>query len=1157
MNKLIFGFDLGTASIGWVAVNDGKSINGAGVRIFPEGVNRNKKNQKESSLNSERRIKRQIRKQLYRRRKRKSELARVLMKYNMFPQMINLDSELKQVILNKELQTFFSINPYSCRAKAVQDIPIQLTPYELGRVLYHFSQRRGYRSNLLADTDDKETGALFSGKPEEGKTGIISTREGIEKFKTLGSFLNQLNPHSERIRNRYTERQMFIDEFNEVWETQSKFDFWKNILTNELKNQIANDILFFQRPLKSQKGLVGKCRFEPGKPRCPISSPEFELYRIWKTINSIKNGTISLDEKQRKAAFDFMVSKDKFKFGDLAKKLGTDVSQANFNYDNEQVLPGSNTLSKMRLAIGKKQWEEFTPEKIRMLWHDKYNATDKNWLKARLIKNYSLNEEQADKLLNFRLQQGYSGISTKVIRAALPYLEKGFAENEAILIAGISNCFGVRWQDMGAKEQNYIIDSSLDLLKQKSERTLPALREWFGKEFSLTEKELKKLYHHSDEENLNGEEKMRSPIVDKALTELQFLVNAMVVKYGKPDEIRIELSRDIKSSKEKRENTLIEQRRKETENNLIKKELDGLNLPHTAGRILKLKLYREIERKAGNVRCPYTGKSISISQLFSGEVNIEHIIPASRLPGMQLDNLTLCFVDENRAKSNKTPFEYYSSNPVLWEEIKNNAYHLLPYRKYIRFISDNHPELDDFINRQLNETRYISRKARARLQKQFPEIRVNVTQGATTAMLRHYWGLDSILQPNYQIGVLPDGEYLAVFDEKNVLVEAQRWNYDKLKDIEKALEKKGMIVYGNVVKGVFKPYKTRDDHRHHAIDALTIACTKVAYVQKIAEFESNDIKDYEKQIQFPQPWPSFWQDAKKAVSEILVSHKKRNKILTKSIVKRKVKGKLVIGEGLAARDQLHNDTFYGQYKDRSGKNYYHYRKPLNQITESAQVNKIVDEHVRKAVIEAILKADPGINIKEKYKVPNGAFFQKTESGRFTPLVFLPNKNGEPVPVKKVRIRDVMNNVVKIDEKINKWVDPDNNHHALIYQTYDGQLNESVVTFWEVVERKREKTSVYQMPPDGKKIIATLQSNDLFLLGIENTAIELSDQKTLCNHLYRVQKISHGDYNFRHHTASHLNDDRLLHRVRSASKLLALNPVKVIVDRLGTIKKATK
>jgi CRISPR-associated endonuclease Csn1 len=1151
MDKKIFGFDLGTASIGWVAITDGQRIDGTGVRIFPEGVSRDKKTQKETSLNAGRRIKRQIRKQLHRRRNRKSQLARFLMQFGMFPRIVNLDAELKQVILSQELNSFFGINPYTCRAKAIQNSSTPLTPYELGRVFYHLAQRRGYRSNLIADTDDKETGALFEGKPEQGKIGINSTREGVQKHQTLGIYLNQLNPHSERIRNRYTERQMFIDEFNAIWEAQSKFEVWKDILTDDLKKQIGDDLIFFQRPLKSQKGLVGKCRFEPSKPRCPISSPEFELYRIWKTINTIKNGANGLNETQRQIAFELMISKDKFKFGELVKKLKLDISQTNFNYDAEQIMAGSHTISKMRLALGKNEWDSLNSETIQSLWHDKYNATDKIWLENRFKVRYKLGEATIKKLLTFRLQQGYAGLSTKVIRLTLPFLEKGFGESEAILLAGIVNCFGEKWDSVDNKD--YIIDTAIDLSRQKNERTLPALKEWLSGEFSLSEKNLNKLYHHSDEDNLTSEEKLRSPIVDKALTELQFLVNAMVVKYGKPDEIRIELSREIKSSKEKRENVLNDQRKKEAENNQIKKELDELGLPHTTNRILKLKLYREIERKAGNVRCPYTGKAIGIKQLFSGEVNVEHIIPATRLPGMQLDNLTLCFADENREKSNKTPYEYYSPNPVLWEEIKNNAYQLLPYRKYIRFISDNHPELDDFINRQLNETRYISRKAKSRLQKQFPEARVNVTQGATTAMLRHYWGIDSILQPNYQIGKLPDGEYLAVFDNTHKLIEAQRWNYERLQEIEKQLEKKSVIVYGNVVKGVFKPYKTRDDHRHHAIDAITIACTKVVYVQKIAEFESSNSKDYEKQMHFPQPWPSFWQDVKQAVSEILVSHKKRNKILTKSIVKRKVKGKTIIGEGLAARDQLHNDTFYGQHKDRTGKTYYHSRKNLSQITDSAQINKIVDARVKKAVIDAILKVDPSININDKFKVPNGAFFQKTENGRFTPLVFLPNKNGEPVPIKKVRIREVMNNVFKLNEKVNKWVNPDNNHHALIYEKHDGSFGETVVTFWEAVERKRNKTEVYLLPPDGKRIIACIQTNDLYLLGIDPNH-EVVDERILSKHLYRVQKISLGDYNFRHHTASNINDDNLLLRVRSTTKFVSLNPQKVIIDRLGNIKK---
>ncbi len=168
-----------------------------------------------------------------------------------------------------------------------------------------------------------------------------------------------------------------------------------------------------------------------------------------------------------------------------------------------------------------------------------------------------------------------------------------------------------------------------------------------------------------------------------------------------------------------------------------------------------------------------------------------------------------------------------------------------------------------------------------------------------------------------------------------------------------------------------------------------------------------------------------------------------------------------------------------------------------------------------------------------------------------------NKNGEPVPIKKVRIREEMSNAQQIKE-INQFVNPRNNHHVIIYKDESGILKDDIKRFWDVVERQKQNEETYQLPKeDGNGIIiTTLQENDMFVLGLNND--EFDDNKSnisyLTKCLYRVQKISEGDYSFRHHLASNLDNKNQEIRVGSMKRWTELNPIKVKITATGKIEK---
>jgi CRISPR-associated endonuclease Csn1 len=229
MSKTL-GLDLGTNSIGWALIDENENqIIDLGSRIFPEGVeNLGEGEGREISKSASRTDDRGTRRQFFRRKLRKRLLLRELAKSNLCP----IDfSNIKvwtdnSVFKEKAFKEWVSLNPYELRAKALKE---EISLNELGRIFYHMIQRRGFQSNSRSAR--KEEGAIFKGKAKEGKIGINETRESIENFNTLGEYLNSIKPKEgkpyekevERIRNRYTTRQMYIDEFEQIWENQKQY----------------------------------------------------------------------------------------------------------------------------------------------------------------------------------------------------------------------------------------------------------------------------------------------------------------------------------------------------------------------------------------------------------------------------------------------------------------------------------------------------------------------------------------------------------------------------------------------------------------------------------------------------------------------------------------------------------------------------------------------------------------------------------------------------------------------------------------------------------------------------------------------------------------------------------------------------------------------
>jgi len=1167
----ILGLDLGTNSIGWALVNiETKKIQGIGSHIFSPGVNYEKGN--EISKNATRREKRQIRRQTFRRKRRKRKLAQLLSKYKMFPVIYDLETEITKEKLNEELKDFFAINPYECRAKAYKGEKLSLN--EIGRIFYQFAQRRGYKESLKTSEQEDE-GKIYDGKPKEGIIGINQTREKIKEFGTLGNYLNNEDPHKTRLRNRYTTRNMYLDEFEITWESQRKY--YPEILTDELKTTLGdheNGILFYQRTLRSQKHLIGHCTFEPDKPRCPISAIPFEEFRMHQFINSIKHGENPLDENERQIVVELINSKEKkFDFKELKKKLK--LEKGTFNYKDDYKITGNRTISSFRKIFGKKRWDSMSNEEKEKVWHIKLFATSKEWLSEYAKTNWELDDKSVEKLLKFRYAEDYSNLSRKAINNILPYFKEGKLYNEAVLLGGLKKVFGAEcWKTILDEEKKTIEDTVIAIAGQKSEpgKETDKIKNFLRKQYKLSDERLSKLYHHSflekaesDSKKLPEPENLRNPIVQQALYELRKVVNEIIKEYGKPEAIKVELARELKMPKKMRDKIKFDNMENEKRNDEAKKVLDDYNKPHSRANIQKVILWEECDHS-----CPYTGEKIGVHELFDdGYVQVEHIIPYSVSLNDSMQNKTLCLADENKAKGDRTPFQFYGSNDKKWDEVKNRAYKLFKnnYPKYKRFISKQIPDVDEFISSQLNDTRYISKASKNYLKSIFSN--VDVTQGSATALLRHYWGLDTILNKSINIENLEDGEYYGAVDENNQFVDILEWNFNtKEKDLE-SLKKKGKLLQGKVKDGKFYSYKTRDDHRHHAIDALTVALTKKSYLQKISTLKARGLQseDIFEKYEIPKPWEKFWEDANNAVQNILITHKKTDRIITKikkplfdynGRPRKDKNGKIIFSQGEAARGELHKESVYGKHTGEDGKEYFHITKPLEKLT-SAQIKKIVDKGIRDIILNRI--KEMGVNTEQKkFDVPKGTFFDYNDAGNKIPKIFIPNKNGEPIPVKKVRIRETIGNAEMLKE-LNQYVNPMHNHHVAIYKNENGDFYEKVVTFWEAVERvKQGLPAINKQQDDGSEFVTSLQINDLFLLGLTDEEYEnyKDNKEVLSEHLYKVEALSSKYYEFRLHNSANTNDENRPNYVRiqgfgsGITGWQSFNPRKVQLSVLGKI-----
>ena len=1187
MSKHVLGLDLGVGSIGWCLIaldaqGDPAEILGMGSRVVPLNNATDAADfsvGKAFTANQERTARRTMRRGFARYQLRRYRLRRELEKVGMLP-----DAALIQLPL---------LELWELRERAAT-AGERLTLPELGRVLCHINQKRGYRhvksdaAAIVGDEGEK--------KKDSNSAYLAGIRANDEKLqaehKTVGQyFAEQLRQSqsesptggiSYRIKDQIFSRQRYIDEYDQIMAAQRVH--YPDILTDEFIQMLRDEVIFMQRPLKSCKHLVSLCEFEKqekvmrvqqddgkggrqlverkvkfGPKVAPKSSPLFQLCRIYEAVNNIRltcpdGSPRDITPEERAKIVAHLQSSASLSFAALKKLLKEKALIAD-QLTTKSGLKGNSTrvalatplqpysqyhhlldmeleTRMMTVQLTDEETGEVTEREVAVvtdsyvrqplyrLWHILYSIEERDAMRRALITQLGMKEEDLDGGLLDQLYRldfvkpGYGNKSAKFICKLLPQLQQGLGYSEACAAVGYRH-------------------SNSPTSEEITERTL-----------------LEKI-------PLLQRNELRQPLVEKILNQMINLVNVLKAEYG-IDEVRVELARELKMSREERERMAEGNRRREKENKAIAEKIRECGLFPTKSRIRKYMLWEEAGEK-----CLYCGQILTLSQCLNGDdMEVEHIIPKSVLYDDSYGNKTCACRRCNKEKGNRTALEYIRAKG--WEaEYMERINGLLDkkaisYSKHqrLRWLKEDIPS--DFLERQLRLTQYISRQAMAILQQGIR--RVSASEGGVTARLRSLWGYDDILH------TLNLDRYDSMGETECVSREGEATEKLRIKDWSK-----------------------RKDHRHHAIDALVVASTRQGYIQRLNRVSSESEREAmseEIEVQKATKTDKLsllerWltqrphlsvRTVSDKVAEILISYRPGKRVVTRGRNIYLRHGKKCVQSGLLVpRGPLSKETVYGQITV-NGEPQIVCKYDLHSL-KAKDVDYVVDLALRKRLKELLAQHEG----KEKEAFAGDVYMDEA---------------GTQGPIRSVRCftgldRDKMK-AVKYDEQGDAvgFVSPRNNHHLAIYRTPKGKLVESIVTFWDAVDRARygiplvithprevmeqalqrgdvPESVLGLLPPSDWVFVDSLQQDEMVIIGLSDEelqrAFEAQDYRKLSEYLYRVQKLSSSEYYFRYHLETSVADvtntsGRIpkFHRVKSFKSYEERNVRKVRVDLLGRI-----
>ncbi|ODT66196.1 MAG: type II CRISPR RNA-guided endonuclease Cas9 [Pelagibacterium sp. SCN 63-23] len=874
-----FAFDMGTNSIGWAVLGldsagDPDSIEGAGVRIFSDG----REPKSGASLAEGRRIARGMSRRRERYKARRKALIRTLGDYGLMP----LERAARRALVAETNDRSFGLvaqDVYALRARALVE---KLPPYHLGRALFHLNQRRGFKSNRKTDGRDNELGMIATG---------IAALDAQLNGRTLGQYLHEMRGADPRQRGQVRVRPHL--EINDKGREIAAYGFYPQramlerefnaiwaaqaphhpeLLSEERRAHLFQ-VIFYQRPLKQPD--PGRCSFNPAEPRLAKAHPLFQRFRLVKEINELRIVTGSNSQGVPLT----------LEQRDILLTLLRDKKASSFKTLLAKIIKGQpearfNKASDSRDKMKGDELAATMSDKTRFgqAWFAMPEA--EQW---RIIAKLRDIDDPLE--LNAWLESEYGLAPERRDAVANALLPQGYGRLGETALRTMLDYLeaAVISEAEAAAQAGY--DHALARRGAGLDQ-LPKYQEVLGR----------RIPPGSGEPNDPYDIRMgriSNPTVHIALNQLRRVVNALIRKYGKPAEIAIELARDLKLSEEqKREvNATIAKNTRDAERRAVRLADEGID--NTGHNRALLRFWEELAADPLDRVCVYCGGGIGAASLFNGSVDIDHILPWSRTLDDSRANRILVHNSCNRLKRNFAPFEVPEWREIYQDILVRAA--KLPANKSWRFAPDAMDRFEgekDFLARQLTDTQYLARMAHEYLAALYPDEEpdewgvfargnhVRVVPGRLTEMLRRAWGLNAILSDDNR--------------------------------------------------------KNRNDHRHHAIDAVVVGVTTRDMLNKISQAAGRgaDMGAADALRRFDPPWPSFHQAVRAAVERILVSHRADHGTLPGTD-----------GQGSTA-GQLHNDTAYGLTGEtRKGLAVVVRRKPYLSL-EPRDIETIRDPQLR-------------------------------------------------------------------------------------------------------------------------------------------------------------------------------------------------------------------
>ena len=1006
----ILGLDIGISSVGWGLLeldenNNPYKIIDVGSRIFTPG----EVEKTGDSRAKERREKRGARRVSRRREFRLDRVRNLLyengyLKGNINSNIVSEKNEELSIIFDNMINNYYKskdTNPYKLKVEALDR---KLTDEELSIILVHYAKKRGYKSNR-EEASDKDSGKVLSAIKENEK--IMNENN----YRTISEMYIKDEKFKNKIKNSPGDykisvtNEMYLEEINMVLDSQISFGLIDKSFKNKYLEIYNSRRHYSEGPgyyyeydetgnrivKRSPYGgnliekMTGKCKFD-GNPRAPKRAPSSELYvSLTKLVNlkyKKENSEYTrLTNKKIKEIIEKAKTKKIITYKDLAKELDgniefKDLSLSKKEYGKviEELKKKLNVKKETKILISELSEED------KELYNKLYN--DKLLSKTLIeLKGYHTLKDSIIKAYSKEIWEEYKNNIDFLDKIAL-YCTN-YKVNEDILnkIKESENIDDI-FEDINFVELLPNFKDHLMLSTELIKKLIPIMYE--GNTYDKAMNILG--YNHSD---INGDKEKKDLLVPicvddnitnqrviRSLTQTRKVINSIIKKYGMPKIINIETARELAKSRQERNEITKNNVEKQDENEKIKNQLVELGLFVSTDKIsstdlLKYKLWKE-----QNEFCGYSMKKISIEDLFGNNiVQIDHILPYSRTYNDNYLNKTLVCTKENQEKGNRTPYEWFGKTDK-WDE----------YEAYINSLTISQKKKDNYLlkkldfdteremrSQNLNDTKYISKELSSLIKAYLNVEKVNMYPGAITAKLRARWRFNrlthSYISANY---ILP----------KNMKVEIN---------------------------------KDRDNHLHHAMDALVIASITPSLQQKITLYEkfsryidgltelqiknipyikiedsegkyyndetgvveTIDIREYIKQqltenniyynrhniskLEFPLPYENFDKEAKLRVYEQDLDTLKWNLKSYNTYTQKDIDNVHTLIPSIAktkVSGKMHEETYYGikeMGKDDDKKVYKTLRTPIEKVKRKDLENILDKESGSKDIYETLIE----------------------------------------------------------------------------------------------------------------------------------------------------------------------------------------------------------